>query len=157
MTRRDRPSGSVWSRDLVLGARPSILSVIYHSAAVAGLGSIDVDEILASSRSWNRHNGVTGMLLLENGRFLQALEGPEEAVRALMDRIAQDPRHEHVRVLVEETQSGRRFPDWAMAHGHVAELESMRLDEYFEALLEARDELPAAPTRTERIRAWFRS
>ena len=137
--------------------KPRILSVIYHSAATSGLSSLDVDEILAASRTRNRRNGVTGMLLLENGRFLQALEGPEEEVRALMARIEQDPRHEHVRILVEETQAGRRFPDWAMARGHVAELESMALDEYFEALLEAREELPPAPTRTERIRAWFRA
>ena len=141
----------------MLGAKPRLLSVIYHSAATPGLSSLDVDEILAASRTRNPHNGVTGMLLLENGRFLQVLEGPEEEVRGLMASIADDPRHEHVRILVEEIQTGRRFPDWAMARGHVAELEAMALDEYFEALLEARDELPPAPTRTERIRAWFRS
>ena len=146
----------MWSCERVPGAKPPILSVIYHSAATSGLSSMDVDEILAASRTRNRHDGVTGMLLMENGRFLQVLEGPEDAVRALMERIAEDPRHEHVRILVEEVQAGRRFPDWAMARGHVAELESMALDEYFEALLDARDELPPAPTRTERIRAWFR-
>jgi hypothetical protein len=145
----------MWSRVAVPGAKPRILSVIYHSAATPGLSSFDVDEILAASRTRNKQNDITGMLLLENGRFLQALEGPEEDVRDLMARIEQDRRHEHVRVLVEETQDGRRFPDWAMARGHVAELEALALDEYFAALLEARDELPSAPTRTERIRAWF--
>jgi hypothetical protein len=134
-----------------------MLSVIYHSAATPGLSSFDVDEIISASRIRNRRNGVTGMLLLENGRFLQALEGPEDEVRALMVQIEEDQRHEHVRILTEEFQAGRRFPDWAMARGHVAELEALALDEYFEALLDARDELPAAPTRTERILAWFRS
>ncbi len=138
------------------GADLPILTVIYHSAAIPGLSSFDVDEILTASRVRNRQNAVTGMLLLENGRFLQALEGPEVEVRALMARIAEDPRHEHVRVLVEEFQAARRFPDWAMARGHVAELEAMALDGYFEALLDAREQLPAAPTRTDRIRAWFR-
>lgn len=139
----------------VPGSKSPIRSVVYHSAATPGLSSFDVDEILSASRIRNKQSDITGMLLLENGRFLQALEGPEEEVRALMDRIAEDPRHEHVRILIEEQQVGRRFPDWAMAHGHVAELESMALDEYFAALLEAREELPAAPTVTERIRAWF--
>lgn len=139
----------------MLGTEPRILSVLYHSAATPGLSSFDVDEIVTASRVRNRQRDVTGMLLLENGRFLQALEGPEAEVRELMRRIEADDRHEHVRIMAEEHQAARRFPDWAMARGHVAELEALALDEYFEALLDAREELPAAPTRTARIVAWF--
>jgi len=139
----------------VPGAKPRILSVVYDSAAAPGLSSFDVDEIITASRTRNKRDGVTGMLLLEDGRFLQVLEGPEAEVRALMLQIEQDQRHERVRILADGFQSGRRFPDWAMARGHVAELEALSLDGYFEALLAARDRLPPAPTRTERIRAWF--
>ena len=146
----------MWSSRGVFGTRDQLLSVVYHSAADPGLSSLDVDEILATSRTWNRHRGITGLLLSENGRFLQALEGPEPEVRALMDRIQQDPRHRHVRILLEEAQDARRFPDWAMAHGHVAELETSPLAGYFETLLEARGELPEPATPMSRISAWFR-
>lgn len=140
----------------MLGAKPRLRSVVYHSAATPGLSSFDVDEILTASRVRNAAGAVTGMLLSENGRFLQALEGPEDTVRDLMSRIAEDPRHEHVRILVDEAVPARRFPDWAMARGHVGEIESLPLEEYWEALQDARDELPAAPTRAARVRAWFR-
>lgn len=95
------------------------------------------------------------MLLAENGRYVQLLEGPEDEVRGLMARIAEDPRHEHVRILAEEAVTARRFPDWAMARGHVGEIESLPLEEHLETLLEARDELPAPPTARTRLRAWF--
>lgn len=133
-----------------------LFSITYHSAATPGFDSIDLAELLTQARSKNRATGVTGMLLAENGRFLQALEGPEPAVRALMDTIAADPRHEHVRVLAEESIAARRFPDWAMAEGHVGELEARPLDEYTEALVDAREELPEPLTRVERIAAWLR-
>lgn len=136
--------------------KPDLYSIVYHSAATPGFSTIDLDELLSESRTKNRADGVTGMLLAENGRFLQALEGAEPVVRDLMDRIARDGRHEHVRVLVEEPIRARRFPDWAMAHGHLGELETTPLAAYTETLVAARDELPAPPTRAERVAAWFR-
>jgi hypothetical protein len=96
------------------------------------------------------------MLLVENGRFLQALERPDDEVRGLTAHIARDPRHEHVRVLIEEPTDARRFPDWAMAHGHVGDLEARPLAEYFEALLDAREERPRPRTGMDRIRSWLR-
>lgn len=137
--------------------RPSLLSIVYHSVATPGQSSLDLDELLTTSRVRNRAESITGMLLAENGRFVQLLEGPEDAVRALMDRIAADPRHEHVRLLEEEVVPTRRFPDWAMAHGRVGEVESLPLTDYVAALLEARDSLPQPMSRTERLLAWFRS
>ena len=136
--------------------KPQVFTLVYHSTAVPGLSSFDLDEILSVSRARNPGRAVTGMLLAENGRFLQALEGAEDEVRALMTRIEQDPRHEHVRVLVAQVGEARRFPDWAMAHGHVGELEAKPLAEYFEALSQAREELPDPPTKLDRLRAWFR-
>lgn len=133
-----------------------LYSIVYHSAATPGFSSIDLSELLSESRVKNRMNGVTGMLLAENGRFLQALEGPEGTVRGLMTTIQGDPRHEHVRVLAEEQVRARRFPDWAMAEGHIGEIEAMPLAEYYEALVIAREELPAPTSRWERIAGWFR-
>lgn len=137
-------------------SRGPLYSVVYHSAATPGFDSVDLAELLTQARAKNRAQGVTGMLLAENGRFLQALEGPEETIRGLMATIGADPRHEHVRVLAEEPIRARRFPDWAMAEGHVGELETLPLAEYAEALLAARDELPAPLSRVERLAAWFR-
>jgi hypothetical protein len=42
------------------------------------------------------------------------LEGPEEAVDELMAKIARDPRHTDVRVLLTENLEERRFSEWTM-------------------------------------------
>ena len=137
-------------------SRDRLLSVIYHSAATPGFSSIDLSELLTQDRAKNRAYGVTGMLLAENGRFLQALEGPEGAVRGLMETIAADPRHQHVRVLSEEDIRARRFPDWSMAEGHVGEIETMPLAEYLRALMGARGEMEDPPGLVQRVVDWFR-
>ena len=122
---------------------PKLLSLIYESAATGQLTETDLIEILGQARASNSAFGVTGMLLSENGWFLQALEGPELVVNNLMAAIRADPRHSHIRLLAHETIQERRFPDWAMAHGHIGEVEALPLAQYYEALLMTRGE-PAA-------------
>jgi hypothetical protein len=96
-----------------------LLSLVYASRAVVGFGLDDLDELLAHSRRANAVAGVTGLLLFKDHRFLQLLEGPATAVREKMAFIAEDPRHEHVTVLLEEDVPTRQFPEWTM--GYAAE------------------------------------
>ncbi len=143
----------------MFAGRDRLLSITYHSAAIPGFDQGDLDDLLAASRTRNRARNVTGMLLMENGRFLQAIEGPEPAVRDLMATIAADPRHQHVRVLAEEQVASRRFPDWEMARGHVGEAESVPLARYGEVFAAAREDVEEdteSPTLGERLAAWAR-
>jgi hypothetical protein len=58
--------------------------------------------------------GVTGLLLVHDGWFLQALEGSADAVRATYDRSGADRRHcEVTRIALAPTQI-RCFADWGM-------------------------------------------
>lgn len=124
--------------------RSRLLSLIYESAAVPGFGERDLRDLLSDARIRNRAFGVTGMLLVEGGWFLQALEGPEAVVEGLMRSITRDRRHSHVRVLSREFRQDRRFPDWAMAEGHIGEVEALPLAEYYEGLLITRGRAAAA-------------
>lgn len=63
-------------------------------------------------------HGVTGLLVAGERRFLQALEGPADAVRATYARILKDPRHYACVLLSEYYQDQRQFSDWSM--GYVA-------------------------------------
>ena len=51
---------------------------------------------------------------------MQWLEGPEEKVRATLDRIREDDRHLEVTLHVEERVAERVFSDWAMLHDPAA-------------------------------------
>jgi hypothetical protein len=108
----------------------SFLSLVYSSRAVVGFDLAALDELLQHSRSSNVQDGITGLLLFKDDRFLQLLEGPEPAVRAKMSFINQDPRHEHVTVLLEEHMDARQFPDWTMGYAAVDALRSAEIPGY---------------------------
>jgi len=63
----------------------------------------------------NQRLGVTGALVITEDAFAQVLEGEEATVRGLYESISQDPRHDSVALLGEETVDGRTFGRWAMA------------------------------------------
>ena len=75
----------------------------------------ELREILTTARERNGQCGISGLLLYKNGRFMQFLEGPEEAVRSLMNKLSVDHRHQDVMVLEEDVEESRQFPTWAMA------------------------------------------
>jgi hypothetical protein len=72
-------------------------------------------ELLDQARVSNTALDVTGALYLANGLFLQSLEGREETISALFDRIRRDPRHTDCRVLDRRPISARVFVGWSMA------------------------------------------
>jgi hypothetical protein len=90
--------------------------IVYSSAASPDLSSTDLESMLAESRIRNRAHGITGVLVLVDGAFLQVLEGEQQEVLALMARIARDPRHHDVKVFHREDIGARAFSGWSMAY-----------------------------------------
>ena len=79
-----------------------MLSTVYVSRSSYPFTDDDLANLLLTSRSNNARLGITGMLLHREGRFIQVLEGPDEAVRARLAVIARDPRHTAVHTIVDE-------------------------------------------------------
>lgn len=90
--------------------------LIYISTARQPLTTRELDGILNTSRRNNRAVGVTGLLVTGGRRFLQTLEGPEEAVEGVFRRIESDPRHFAIVLLSSAMIERRSFGDWAMGH-----------------------------------------
>jgi hypothetical protein len=91
-----------------------MFSLVYVSSAVQLFSQADLFDLLELSRQNNARLGVTGMLLYKSGNFIQALEGDEQTVRALESKIAKDPRHRGMFVLLQQHQATRAFPEWSM-------------------------------------------
>jgi len=85
-------------------------------------------NIVRTSMRNNRMVSVTGLLLIHDGVFMQALEGPAAAVAATYDRIALDPRHEAVTLLSEGLVEGREFRDWNMCARRISNADEAILD-----------------------------
>ena len=104
-----------------------------------------VETILAVSRRNNGPAGVGGVLMFNNGCFLQVLEGPFAEVSRTFERIQRDDRHSEVIVLDAGYAEERRFPDWSMAFvgadaADARRYSAMQLDrEKFDAV--AKDEI----------------
>lgn len=80
-----------------------------------------VARILLASRRNNARQAVVGGLYYGNNRFFQYLEGEEEAVNAVYDRIRQDERHRGVTTLLEEPLKQRTFDNWSMKYVPLAD------------------------------------
>ena len=91
-----------------------MFSLVYASTATNAFSSNELLEWVQPFREKNVRLGITGLLLYKHGSFMQALEGEEEAVRALYAAIRVDQNHHHVLTLVAMPIAARQFPDWSM-------------------------------------------
>lgn len=92
-----------------------MLQLMYISSVRAGTDAA-IAPILMASRRNNDRDCITGLLYADGRRFLQVLEGPQEAVERSFARIQADPRHCAIVVLSRRVIAAREFGDWAMAH-----------------------------------------
>ncbi|CAL4861169.1 BLUF domain-containing protein [Microbacterium sp. MM2322] len=90
--------------------------IVYASRAVEPFDHARLVDLLTESRANNSRDDITGMLIYRDLDFIQILEGPDAAVRALLERIGRDPRHTHVRILLEEQTSERKYSTWSMGY-----------------------------------------
>lgn len=135
-----------------------LYSLVYTSFAVTLLDESELEALLAHSRAANEQADITGMLLYRNGRFIQYLEGPEQAVRALLARISVDTRHTDVRVLVDTRPPARQFTEWTMGYEPVDEARTplpAGFRSTFDDLEEVND-TDAVLRATRELSLWFR-
>ncbi len=122
--------------------------LLYISTARSTLRPSELDELLITSRKANSTADLTGLLVVGGRRFLQVLEGPEQAVTATYDRITRDPRHFALVKLHDKEIATRSFASWAMGfeQGGVASA-SASLEEQVDAMV--------APIADPTLRAYF--
>jgi hypothetical protein len=71
-------------------------------------------QLMRECQVRNAHNNISGLLLYQQGFFLQYIEGEPDMVRTVFSRIEHDPRHENVELINEDVLMARRFPNWTM-------------------------------------------
>jgi hypothetical protein len=109
-----------------------LVRLLYASRAVPAVDSDELHTILRQSKGNNPKHGITGVLCLSEGIFLQVLEGGRSAVNRLYNRIAADPRHTDVELLRYEEIGERRFAGWSMGQVNLARLNRALVLKYSE-------------------------
>jgi hypothetical protein len=92
-----------------------VFQLTYISTAKPDIDDADIEAILRISRVNNSRDGITGLLVHDGVRFLQALEGERQQVLDAYQRIKRDDRHRAAVMLSEREVGERQFGDWAMA------------------------------------------
>ena len=107
-----------------------MIELIYVSAETRPFSSEELAELLQVARANNTELGVTGVLLYLEGSFLQVLEGPEDVVMELFDKIGLDRRHGSVVLIRRSEIETRNFGEWSMGFREVSASEARMLDGY---------------------------
>ncbi|MEE4206722.1 MAG: BLUF domain-containing protein [Erythrobacter sp.] len=87
--------------------------LIYRSQPF-GFDHAMLDGILMAARRNNRANGITGALICRQDMYIQLVEGPDDAIDALYERILADDRHTDVKLEMSVAVEERMFPEWDM-------------------------------------------
>ena len=92
----------------------ALTELVYVSAATQPFTRESLMALVAKVRSLNERNALTGVLLYDQGSFLQVLEGDDVALNETFARIEGDVRHKALQVLSRRPIIERTFDDWSM-------------------------------------------
>lgn len=90
--------------------------LVYTSFRKPNCDDNEIQNILQACKTNNKPKGITGVLLYSDKRFLQYLEGDENEIKRLYDKIKGDSRHAAVTQRDFKPIQQRLFPSWEMAH-----------------------------------------
>lgn len=88
--------------------------IVYMSRAARPLDEAEISLIERKARSNNQRDDVTGLLIYDRTRFLQALEGERDVIHQTMDRIRDDERHAKIDIVTDRPVDIREFGTWSL-------------------------------------------
>ncbi len=91
-----------------------IFRLTYLSKPVKRFTEADLDDIESKSIEANNARDVTGLLIVQDDRILQILEGREDAVRSLFAKIEADSRHTITKLVSTTEDDERLLLTWSM-------------------------------------------
>lgn len=76
----------------------------------------DLHDILTEARNFNDLNQICGVLYYADNAFFQCLEGEQELVERLFEKIKNDQRHYNVKWLCTYSIEKNSFQRWSMKY-----------------------------------------
>ncbi|AWH25404.1 BLUF domain-containing protein [Stenotrophomonas sp. YAU14D1_LEIMI4_1] len=89
-------------------------AIAYASEALPDLDPDRLAHLVEDAARFNRDAGITGVLLFDGQRFLQYIEGPEDALKIAYGRILASSSHREIIELARGPVGRRMFPYWSM-------------------------------------------
>lgn len=96
------------------GTNENLTCIVYVStAANPAERATQAESIAEYSRVSGMKTKITGLMVVQDNYFFQALEGEKRAILRLFDKIQQDPRHTNITLLLMEDIATRSFVSWS--------------------------------------------
>jgi len=112
-----------------------LIHIVYVSFSVKDLTEKNLEDLLVDIRKRNKLQKVTGLLLYNDGTFIQLIEGKTGIIQNLFEKIQNDRRHSNVVLLLEESIKKRAFPDWTMGYYKLNREQSGKIPGYSDFML----------------------
>ncbi|MGB7285355.1 MAG: BLUF domain-containing protein [Salaquimonas sp.] len=103
--------------------------LFYVSHAVGDMDDQTVDALADYASTNNQKNEIVGALCFNGRQFGQMLEGPQDAIFKLLDKIRADERHRDMIIVGEKTIRRRYFKDF-----HMKRVRGMDFDDLITAM-----------------------
>ncbi|MBC2844503.1 BLUF domain-containing protein [Winogradskyella flava] len=89
-----------------------IKTICYISNFSDNLTKSVIDDLIEDVNISNNNNDITGLLIVRNKHFFQILEGENDKINNLYDKIKQDLRHKNLFKLLDARIEDRIFKDY---------------------------------------------
>lgn len=105
----------------------SLHCLVYTSVGTKQFSESHLQALLIKCRCNNEKLNISGLLLYLDPFFIQILEGDDDILKSLFDKIKMDARHEKVRIMYHKPIEARSFASWTMGfhRTNYQELESI--------------------------------
>ncbi|WP_251368807.1 BLUF domain-containing protein [Polynucleobacter sp. MWH-Braz-FAM2G] len=98
----------------IMAKQKDLIELSYLSEAVSDFSFLGLMRLLDSARTFNKNNGITGILLYDNQQFGQIIEGERASVMKAWRRIQDDKRHHRIELLEIREITERSYPNWLL-------------------------------------------
>lgn len=95
---------------------PELCQFVYlsHITATALSSASTLNDIAEGANKLNKIDNITGILCYGNGYFFQYVEGSEQALTNLKNRLLLDDRHKDLKILDFSAIDERHFKGWSL-------------------------------------------
>ncbi len=101
-------------------------SICYLSKEIPSSSDSGYLDLFDSLVKFNLENNITGVLLFNEGFFLQVLEGKKEILQNLIQIIQRDSRHKEMLIILDKPINNRIFKDYSTGFSIIDNTESIK-------------------------------
>jgi Sensors of blue-light using FAD len=122
-------------------------AILFVCSATRRLQESEMNRFVLQAQQRNQLDDITGVMLHNDGNFMQYMEGPDQAVASAFGRVCASREQTGVILLCDMPIDQRHFGEWAMAFAQPTNSELLALStanwtSYCEDLRQRKPQVP---------------